>query len=85
MECYRVCPSAYMGIQNMGRKLRAMICEYCGRDIPGTPLLVRMRKPAPDGGSEVGERRFHDDICYQLYVQDSDENEAAGLAIGDEP
>ena len=54
-----------------------MICDYCGREISGEPCIVTMEKH--DGESGVGERYFHDEDCYRLFVEDDYEYEAVGL------
>lgn len=66
-----------------------MRCEYDGREIKGKPYKVRMHKQlpmassvAPAGGGEapdIGYRYFHDETCYELFIEDNDEYEAVDL------
>lgn len=66
-----------------------MRCDYDGREIEGKPFVVRMHKQSPlvssvapataDGGPQMGYRYFHDETCYNLFVQDEDEYDAVDL------
>ncbi|MDO8586037.1 MAG: TRASH domain-containing protein [Armatimonadota bacterium] len=59
-----------------------MICDYCGHAIAMTPYIVKMQKQT-DRGVEVGDRFFHDDDCYRLFVEDDYEYEVVGLTGGE--